>query len=144
VKRGFWLPADRLIVSATSVLALSLVASSMRTALIDSNWICAMEEDIASLITNNTWDLISCLVGSNIVTRKWIFQHKFNSDDSLEWYKAHWVICGFTQRPGFDYDKTFNLMVKSAMVRMMLSLAISRSWPVHQLNVKNAFLHDTL
>jgi hypothetical protein len=30
------------------------------------------------------------------------------------------------------------------MVRTMLSLAISRSWPVHQLDVKNAFRHDTL
>jgi hypothetical protein len=97
VKRGFWLPADKLTVSATSVLALSLVASSMRTTLIDSNWIHAVEEEFASLITNNTWDLISCLVSSNIVTRKWIFQHKFNSDDSLERYKARWVICGFTQ-----------------------------------------------
>jgi hypothetical protein len=30
------------------------------------------------------------------------------------------------------------------MVRTMLSLAISRSWPVHQLDVKNVFLHGTL
>jgi hypothetical protein len=30
------------------------------------------------------------------------------------------------------------------MVRTVLSLAVSRSWPVHQLDVKNAFLHDTL
>jgi len=26
----------------------------------------------------------------------------------------------------------------------MLSLALSRQWPIHQLDVKNAFLHDTL
>ena len=26
----------------------------------------------------------------------------------------------------------------------MLSLALSRSWPVHQLDVKNAFLYGTL
>jgi hypothetical protein len=26
----------------------------------------------------------------------------------------------------------------------VLTLALSRSWPIHQLNVKNAFLHGTL
>jgi hypothetical protein len=62
----------------------------------------------------------------------------------LKRYKARWVLHGFTQRPGVDYDETFNPVVKSATVRTVLSLAVSCSWPVHQLNVKNAFLHDTL
>jgi hypothetical protein len=29
-------------------------------------------------------------------------------------------------------------------VRTVLSLALSRLWPIHQLDVKNAFLHGTL
>jgi hypothetical protein len=103
-----------------------------------------MEEEFAALITNNTWDLVPRPVGSNVVTGKWIFKHKFNFDDSLERYKARWVLHGFTQRPGVDYDETFSPVVKLAMVRTVLSLAVSRSWPVHQLDVKNAFLHDIL
>jgi hypothetical protein len=35
-------------------------------------------------------------------------------------------------------------VVKPATVRTVLSLAVSRSWSVHQLDVKNVFLHDTL
>jgi hypothetical protein len=35
-------------------------------------------------------------------------------------------------------------VVKPATVRTVLSLAVSRSWPVHQLDVKNVFLHGTL
>jgi hypothetical protein len=35
-------------------------------------------------------------------------------------------------------------VVKLAMVHTVLSLVVSCSWSVHQLNVKNVFLHDTL
>jgi hypothetical protein len=35
-------------------------------------------------------------------------------------------------------------MVKPVTVHTMLSLAISRSWPIHQLDAKNVFLHVTL
>jgi hypothetical protein len=35
-------------------------------------------------------------------------------------------------------------VVKPATVHTVLSLAVSRSWPVHQLDVMNALLHDTL
>jgi hypothetical protein len=103
-----------------------------------------MEEEFAALIANNTWDLVRYPVGSNVITGKCIFKHKFNSDGSLEWYKARWVLHGFTQLPGVDYNKTFSPVVKPATVCTVLSVAISRSWPVHQLDVKNVFLHGTL
>jgi hypothetical protein len=86
-----------------------------------------MEEEYAALIANNTWDLVPHPVGSNVVTSKWIFKHKFNINGTLEWYNARWVLRGFTQQPGIDYDETFSPVVKLAIVRMVLSLAVSHS-----------------
>lgn len=66
------------------------------------------------------------------------------SSGSLECYKARWVLCGFTQRPGVDFGETFSPVVKPATIRTVLTVALSHDWPVHQLDVKNAFLHGTL
>jgi hypothetical protein len=79
-----------------------------------------------------------------MVTGKWLFHHKLTSDGSLDRYKSRWILRGFTQRPRVDYDETFSPIVKFAIVRIVLSLTLSRDWAIHQLDVKNAFLHGTL
>jgi len=103
-----------------------------------------MVEEHDALLKNHTWDLVPRPSRANVVTGKWIFKHKFNADGTSERYKARWVLRGFTQRPGVDFAETFSPVVKPATVRTVLSLALARHWPIHQLDVKNAFLHGTL
>ena len=123
---------------------LSPVPKTFRSGLADPNWRAAMEEEFAALLQNNTWDLVPRPPQANVVTGKWLFKHKFNADGPLERYKTCWVLCGFSQRPGIDFGETFSPVVKPATVRTVLSLALSQHWPIHQLDVKNAFLHGTL
>src|SRR6185312_726778 len=103
----------------------SPVTSSVRDALADPHWRRAMEEEYAALLTNQTWDLVPRPSGCNVVTGKWIWTHKRRADGTLERYKARWILRGFTQRPGVDYDETFSPVVKPATVRTVLSLALS-------------------
>lgn len=74
----------------------------------------------------------------------WLFHKKYKSDGSLEHYKAQLVANGKSQQPGIDCAETFSLVVKLATIRTVLSLVISRKWHIHQLDVKNAFLHNHL
>nr|GEY80211.1 ribonuclease H-like domain-containing protein [Tanacetum cinerariifolium] len=75
-----------------------------------------------------------------------LFTHEpwHNVDGSLNRYKARLVVNGSSQLAGIDVDETFSPVVKPATIRTVLSLAISRHWPVHQLDVKNAFLNGYL
>ncbi|GKA76058.1 ribonuclease H-like domain-containing protein [Tanacetum coccineum] len=54
------------------------------------------------------------------------------------------LVNGSTQLEGIDVDDTFSLVVKSGTIQIIISLATSRHWPVHQLDIKNAFLHGDL
>jgi len=54
------------------------------------------------------------------------------------------VAKGNAQTYGVDYSDTFSPVAKLTSVRLFISLAASANWPLHQLDIKNAFLHGDL
>ena len=75
---------------------------------------------------------------------KWVFKLKHNSDGSISRYRARLVAKGFHQQYGVDFEKTFSLVIKPPIVRIILSLAVQFNWPLRQLDVRNTFLHGFL
>ncbi|GJY51743.1 ribonuclease H-like domain-containing protein [Tanacetum coccineum] len=67
--------------------------------------------------------------------------HKYHADGSLSRYKARLVANRSTQQVGINCDDTFSPVVKMATIQTILGLALSHGWPVHKLDVKNAFLN---
>lgn len=103
-----------------------------------------MQDEYRALMDNDTWDLVPRPTDAPVIRCMWLYRHKFHSDGSLLRYKARLVVNGKTQQVGIDCDETFSPVVKPTTIRTVLSLAVSRSWPIHQLDVKNAFLHGDL
>ncbi|MFS7996236.1 putative RNA-directed DNA polymerase [Helianthus anomalus] len=103
-----------------------------------------MQTEFSALQENDTWELVPRPSDRPVTRCMWIFRHKFKSDGSLERYKARLVVNGNSQTVGIDCEDTFSPVVKPATIRIVLSVAVCRSWPIHQLDVKNAFLHGDL
>jgi hypothetical protein len=75
---------------------------------------------------------------------KWVFSIKLCSDGTLDRYKACLVALENMQEYGVDYEETFAPMAKMTTVHTILSIAASQGWPLHQMDVKNVFLHGDL
>uniref|UniRef100_A0A803QI12 Uncharacterized protein n=1 Tax=Cannabis sativa TaxID=3483 RepID=A0A803QI12_CANSA len=103
-----------------------------------------MKNEISALMKNNTWTITILPPGKRSVGCKWVFTVKYKADGSVERFKARLVAKGFTQTYGIDYQETFAPVAKLNTVRVLLSLAANKDWPLHQLDVKNAFLNGDL
>lgn len=128
-KSGFTIPKHTFNLSTSTDI--SPVPTSYKSALKDPHWSRAMIDEYNALMHNNTWSLVPCPAGTNVVIEKWIFRHKLNPDGTLCRYKARWVVRGFTQQVGVDYEETFSPVVKPTTIRTVLSIATSKSWPLH-------------
>ncbi|GJU38530.1 FAR1-related sequence 5-like protein [Tanacetum coccineum] len=141
IRDGTTSPTQRLNLHVSFV---SPLLKSYRDAFNDPNWQNAMCDGDNALIKNKTWTLVPRSPDTNIVRCMWLFRHKYLADGTLSRYKARLVANSSTQLEGIDVDETFGPVVKSGTIRTILSLDASRHLSIHQLHVKNAFLHGDL
>eukprot|EP00253_Pinus_taeda_P027362 PITA_27362 len=96
-----------------------------------------MNEEYRSLLANDTWDLVPLPKGRKLVRCKWVYRTKYGPDGKVDKHKARLVAQGFSQVEGIDYTETFSPVAKMNSVCLVLSLAASFKWEVHQMDVKS-------
>ncbi|MCO5596008.1 hypothetical protein L7F22_050061 [Adiantum nelumboides] len=107
-------------------------------------WQEAMDEEMDALYGNEIWGLVTLPKGKKPIGCRWVYKVKHDSDGSVSRYKARLVAKGYAQTYGIDYEETFALLTKMATIRAVIAMAAAKSWFLHQMDVKNAFLHGDL
>lgn len=118
--------------------------TNFKEAMASKVWDNAVNVELGALEENRTWDIVSLLVGKNVVGCRWIFTIKYNADGTIKRYKARLVAQGFTQQEGVDYMDTFSPFTKLTNVKLLFGLAAAKGWSLTQMDVSNAFLHGDL
>ncbi|MCO5567934.1 hypothetical protein L7F22_021630 [Adiantum nelumboides] len=96
------------------------------------------------LYGNEMWELMPLPKGKKPIGCSWLYKVKHNSNGSVSKLKARLVARGYAQTYGIDYDEMFAHVAKMAIIRAIIAIAIAKGWILHQMHVKNAFLHGDL
>jgi hypothetical protein len=106
-----------------------------------SQWRQAMDEEMASLHSNGTWDLQLLPPGRQAVACRLVFTLKCDAKGEMERYKARLVAKGFSQKPGVDYGEVWAPVSKYKTLRILLAVVATEDLHLHQLDIKTAFLN---
>ncbi|GKA17377.1 zinc finger, CCHC-type containing protein [Tanacetum coccineum] len=107
-------------------------------------WKEAIDDEIGSIMENNTWVLSDLPPGCKPLGCKWIFKRKMKVDGTIDKFKARLVIQGFRQKEGIDYFDTYAPVARITTIRLLLALAAIHNLVIHQMDVKTTFLNGDL
>lgn len=107
-------------------------------------WKMDIDENYNTLIENKMRDLVPRPPDVNIIWSMWIFRHKEKYEGYFKRHIARLVDDGAGEEVSMDSGETFILVVELTTIRMIPYLSLSIAWLIHQLEVKNSFLHSEL
>ena len=75
---------------------------------------------------------------------KWVFKVKYNSDNTIQRFRARLVAKGFTQVPGSDFYETFSPVFSYTSFRTVLAIAAANDLQLDSWDLKNGFIQQKI
>jgi hypothetical protein len=103
-----------------------------------------MKEEYQSIIKNVVCEVVPKPKNKYVVSFKWIYKIKHTTYKSIEKHKARFVVHGFSQKEGIDYEETFALVAIYTSIITIIAFATKMKWKLHQMDVKTNFLNGVI
>nr|GEV08936.1 copia protein [Tanacetum cinerariifolium] len=107
-------------------------------------WIEAMQKELLQFKLQKVWTLVDLPNGKRAIGTKWVFRNKKDERGIVIRNKARLVAQGYTQEEGIYYDEVFAPVPRIEAIRLFLSCASFIGLIMYQMNIKSAFLYDTI
>nr|GEZ18749.1 ribonuclease H-like domain, reverse transcriptase, RNA-dependent DNA polymerase [Tanacetum cinerariifolium] len=98
----------------------------------------------ARIFTNSSYDDEDLPFGKKAIGTKWVYGNKKDERGVVVRNKARLVAQGHKQEERIDYDEVFAPVAKIESIRIFLAFASYMGFIVYQMDVKSAFLYDTI
>ena len=108
----------------------------------------SMEAEIAAILASDTWKTISRtdpkLRGRTPTKSRWVYTIKYKRDGDIEKFKSRFVVCGYSQRQGIDYDRAFSSTLRATTFRCICACAAGEKLTLEHFDVTSAFTQADL
>ena len=90
-----------------------------------------MDEKMAALDENATWDLVQLPKDKKCIGCNWVYKVKHNADGNVSRYKARLVAKGYVHTHEFYFEETFSSIANMGTIWAMIALDASKGWILH-------------
>ena len=138
--RGFAAKIKKIRTSVAATYKISTFWNEIFAHSKKNKWIKTAEKKYNHHVTNQTWIIKIFDSGARILSDKWIFDIKRESDDEITRYKIKWVAQDFRQIEKIDLSESYSKVVKSMLWKGVLALCTRYDYEVHHVDIISAYL----
>nr|GEV76772.1 hypothetical protein [Tanacetum cinerariifolium] len=117
---------------------------NVKEVMTDPAWIESMQEELLQFKRLDVWVLVPAPDNITPLSLKWLFKNKHDEEKTVIRNKSRLVVREYHQEEGIDFKESFASVTRIEAIRIFLAFASHKSFTVFQMDVKTAFLHETL
>jgi len=108
-------------------------------------WLTSVKEELDNMKKHKVYSIVDKVPsGSNIISSRWVFKYKRDSNGKVIKRKARLVAKGYTQEYGIDYKETFAPTLKQDTIRIITVIAVNTNFEIKQIDINSAYLNAPL